>query len=744
MSSESRSVSVHVSVSESTVNSETSSSSGSSATSPREAVGTSRDPTASVSQSSAIPEEVGDSDDVPIFQKYSEMMQQKPWLGIASNLKMTPVAIKRKYYIPADYDIKIPRSFDRMHQPPEGYCALSILHLDAGLRFPLPREVNDILIRLGLCPMQLSPNSISHILMFIIVMKYLDLPSSFDNFWSLYNITSSKRSGETGWYYLTARKDCRFLDDLRSNVGPWRDRYFFIRPPPGQSWDFHLGWRETKPNPETFGEGFESDLINHITLFWYRPKVLLQEKVLKLAGLSPAPIPIKSSLETEVMLARLANKARAKKGTLPPSVDRELKEAAAAAKAKPKTRAATPTPSPRATASEPQSTPTTTRDRTPDEQVEVVEISEEPSLKRKRGKESIPRPEPTQLTESQSDPSSRSTKQGRLEAKLAADRVAEPENKRKLAALEESWQKMRDERPASARRAEMSGEKWLPDWNISKNSSVLRTFAGQDSWEVYKAACLERDQVILAQTSLASLEEHFAHNIAQAMAFAHHITLQGSMWRHDKIQIEGKAVEMERKILELQTVVESLRAEKGELVSKLGISERELEETKRTAHTDRVAAFESGREEGLAEGRDRGMAEGKASFLQSQDFQGMMKEARLNGARDFLRSQTFRAAVENQATELMIEGFEKCQGQIQKLNGLAEGFDLEQLDISLDRNLEPYPTGPEPTDAFPEFLPLMDVFLLHFLFHYAHGTKLLFCNFLVHLTITGGIPPVIL
>ncbi|KAL2237389.1 UNVERIFIED_CONTAM: hypothetical protein Sindi_0930600 [Sesamum indicum] len=617
MSSKSRSGSVHVSASESTTNSESSSSSGSSTTSPRETTGTSRDPTASISQPSDLPEEIDESDDTPVFQKYTEMMQQKSWLGIASIIKTTLVALKRKYYIPADYDIKIPRSFDRMHQPPEGYCAFFVLHLDVGLRFSLPREVNNILVQLGLCPMQLSPNSISHILMFIIVMKHLDLPPSFDNFWSLYNITASKRSGETGWFYLTARKDCRFLDDLRSNVGPWRDRYFFLRPPPGQSWDFNLGWSESKPKPVTFGEGFESDLINYITLFWYLPKVLLQEKVLKLAGLSLAPIPVKSSLESEIMLARLANKTRAKKGTVTPFVDQV---------------------------------------------------------------------EPTEPTESRSDPSSRSTKQGRLEAKLAADRVTEPENRKKFATFQAAWQRTRDERPSSAQRAKMYGEKWIPNWKISKNNSVLQTFAGQDSWEVDKAACLERDQVILAQTSLTSLEEHFAHNMTQAMAFAHHISLQGSMWRHDKILLEAKTVEMEKKILEEQELIESLRAEsqeKRELASKLKISERELEETKLSALADRAAALEAGREQRSA-------------------------EARLNGARDFLRSRTFREAVENQASDLMIEGFEKCQGQIQKLDGFAESFDLEQLDVSLDRNLEPYPPGPKPTDEFSEFLPLMN------------------------------------
>ncbi|KAL2246199.1 UNVERIFIED_CONTAM: hypothetical protein Sindi_2888100 [Sesamum indicum] len=346
MSSKSRSVSVHVSVSESTKNSEPSSSSGSSATSPTETVGTSRDPTASISQPSDLSEEVDESDVTPIFQKYTEMMQQKPWLGIASIIKMTPVALKRKYYIPADYDIKIPRSFDHMHQPPEGYCALSVLHLDAGLRSPLPRE----------------------------------------------------------------------------------------------------------------------------------------EKVLKLEGLSPALIPVKSSLESEIMLARLVNKTRAKKGTLPPSIDRELKQATAAvaAKGKSKARVPTPTPSPNTAASEQQSAPTASRDRAPDEQVEVVEISEDRNLKRKRGKEAaIPETESAPLTEIQSDPSSRSTKQGRLEAKLAADRVAEPVNRKKFTTSQQVWQKTRDERPASARRAEMSGGRWVPDWNISKSSSVLRTFAAK-------------------------------------------------------------------------------------------------------------------------------------------------------------------------------------------------------------------------------------------------------------------------
>ncbi|KAL2230584.1 UNVERIFIED_CONTAM: hypothetical protein Sindi_1652800 [Sesamum indicum] len=570
-------------ISESASSSCSSSMLGSSATSPREVTSTSHDPVslAPASSHSHIPEETADSDDVPIHQKYSDMMHQKPWLGIVNLI--------------------LPRSFDRMHQPPEGCCALSILHLDAGLHFPLPREVNNILVRLDLCPMQLSPNSISHIHLFIIVMKHLDLPPTFDNFWSLYNIIASKMSGETGWFYLTTRKDCRYLDDLKSNVGPWRERYFFIRLPPSQSWNFGLICRESKPKPKTYGEGFESDLINYITLFWYLPKALLQEKVLKLTGLSPALIPIKGTLESEIMLARIANKARALKGTLPPLVDRELARATAAAKEKSKdgARSSAP-PSATPTASDvPAPSPIQIDDPSPDTQVEVVEVSDERGTKTKRGKGKgkgkARTPEPTESkSKSGSEQSLKSGRQKRLEARMATYKANETENRQKLAAHKEVWQRTRDERSLPARTAEMSGEKWIPDWAISKNSSIMQTRAGQDSWDVYKTACLERDQIILAQISHTTIEEHIAHSITQTMAFAHNLSLQSSMWRHNKIEADTKVVEMEKKVLELKALVESLQADSKkveELTKKLEESEKQFEEVMSSPQRDRKAAF---------------------------------------------------------------------------------------------------------------------------------------------------------
>ncbi|KAL2225554.1 UNVERIFIED_CONTAM: hypothetical protein Sindi_2917600, partial [Sesamum indicum] len=152
------------------------------------------------------------------------------------------------FHTPEYEIIIIPRAFDRMHRPPPDFCAFSIKHLDAGLRFPLAPPLAAILIKLEICPMQISPNSISHIVLFIAIMEFLDVEPSFDNFWSLYSFTTSERSGDKGFFYLSAKPDCRYLSTLKSNLGAWLDRYIFIRLPTGV-WPFKTEWSKYKPVP---------------------------------------------------------------------------------------------------------------------------------------------------------------------------------------------------------------------------------------------------------------------------------------------------------------------------------------------------------------------------------------------------------------------------------------------------------------------------------------------------------------
>ncbi|KAL2226153.1 UNVERIFIED_CONTAM: hypothetical protein Sindi_1974000 [Sesamum indicum] len=123
--------------------------------------------------------------------KFQDRLAKNPWEAVVSKVRTPVLKIREKYHIPSDFDIIIPAAFDHMHRPPEGFSVFSIKHLDAELRFPLAPPVATVLNKLGLCPMQLSPNSITHIILFVVIMQFVGLEPSFDNFWSLYSFTTS-------------------------------------------------------------------------------------------------------------------------------------------------------------------------------------------------------------------------------------------------------------------------------------------------------------------------------------------------------------------------------------------------------------------------------------------------------------------------------------------------------------------------------------------------------------------------
>ncbi|KAL2235797.1 UNVERIFIED_CONTAM: hypothetical protein Sindi_1311900 [Sesamum indicum] len=159
------------------------------------------------------------------LERYETLLTNEPWLKIESTLHMTIATIRTKYHIPQDFEIILPSSLDRMNQPPLRSCPIYVVHLDAGLSFSLPRPVGRILSRLEVCPMQLAPNSIHYILVFIIVMNHLGLAPNFDNFWSLHQFMTSKRSGDS-------------ISLLNRTA-----------------WPFPCEWRTSKPEPKACGGG---------------------------------------------------------------------------------------------------------------------------------------------------------------------------------------------------------------------------------------------------------------------------------------------------------------------------------------------------------------------------------------------------------------------------------------------------------------------------------------------------------
>ncbi|KAL2243604.1 UNVERIFIED_CONTAM: hypothetical protein Sindi_0478400, partial [Sesamum indicum] len=71
------------------------------------------------------------------FENFQNRMNKNSWEAIVSVVKLPAHKIRERYFIPHDYEIIVPRSFDRMHRPPLGFCAFSLQHFDAGLTLSL-------------------------------------------------------------------------------------------------------------------------------------------------------------------------------------------------------------------------------------------------------------------------------------------------------------------------------------------------------------------------------------------------------------------------------------------------------------------------------------------------------------------------------------------------------------------------------------------------------------------------------
>ncbi|KAL2233011.1 UNVERIFIED_CONTAM: hypothetical protein Sindi_1481100 [Sesamum indicum] len=581
----------------------------------------------------------------------------KPWLTIESTLYFTADAIRERYYIPLDHEIILPSPSDRMNRPPPGSCPISIVHLAAGLRFPLPRTVARILSRLEIGPMQLAPNSICHILSFIIIMEYFELEPDFDSFWSLYKFTTSKRSGDQGFFYLTAKPNCSFVTKLKSNVGSWKDKFFFLRPPPNQVWPFPCDWRTTKPEPKIHGVGLDDDLIITITQYQYQAKLILTEHTLKLAD----------SVVMDARIARMVRAKRAKRAVPPSGPDSQHTLSAPSEDASRSHGVRSLSPS----GATPVEVASGDNDPTPEH---LPRDSEEPSD-----------PEPLIRRKSKGKQvASESSKRKRSSPrpKSKADSSAESENLKVVDELTAWWREtQKDLQSPSYSPAAMEGERLIPNWAISGQSSVLKTHVGQDSWELYKSTILPRDQALLAPMSHIRVEQNFAHSLSQL-----------ATCEKEKVELESQKSELEAQLRELkQKVASSVESAKAE-----GFS------------ADRVA----GREEYLFSEEHQHQLEvarsqGRDQYLSSDDYEKTLADTRLQGARDFMKSTAFTTAVEAKSADNLIEGFNRCIYQIKKLKGFADGFDTNWTDPSLDGNLAAFPEEP-PLQHNDEFAVLVE------------------------------------
>ncbi|KAK4417031.1 hypothetical protein Salat_2528600 [Sesamum alatum] len=153
-----------------------------------------------------------------------------------------------------------------------------------------------------------------------------------------------------------------------------------------------------------------------------------------------------------------------------------------------------------------------------------------------------------------------------------------------------------------------------------------------------------------------------------------------SYWRREKLASDEMRSEAEKKLEDS----ENSRAVVAERVKQLEAQLEDLTFRSRIeGDTARTVALEVGKKKGVSAGCEAGKVEGllagRDASLASEMHKAFVKQTRLQGARDFLKSPAFQVAVKIKATNFLDQGFERCKSQVRKLKGFAEGFDLSCL-----------------------------------------------------------------
>ncbi|GKV40124.1 hypothetical protein SLEP1_g47792 [Rubroshorea leprosula] len=110
-----------------------------------------------------------------------------------------------------------------------GWIPVYADHFDAGLRFPLPGLVFDLLAEYELALTQLTPNSIRFIVGFMLLCARLEVPAKAIVFRSLFQCWLCPNSGGARWYYLSGRDKSQLFKNVRNKVARWKRQFIFVR-----------------------------------------------------------------------------------------------------------------------------------------------------------------------------------------------------------------------------------------------------------------------------------------------------------------------------------------------------------------------------------------------------------------------------------------------------------------------------------------------------------------------------------
>ncbi|KAK4417099.1 hypothetical protein Salat_2535400 [Sesamum alatum] len=199
-----------------------------------------------------------------------------------------------------------------------------------------------------------------------------------------------------------------------------------------------------------------------------------------------------------------------------------------------------------------------------------------------------------------------------------------------LKEMQEWWKANREElRSPSQRAVEMVGDRRIPDWVISTQSSILQSHLGQDSWELFK--------------------------IILCFYFWPQFIPECSVFRPDKKILIAENTKLKYEIEALKAQITEAKASSDEKISHL---EAKLHEC--------VAIGFGGR------------------YLEYDDHKVILVATCVEGTCNFLKSSALGIPLEVRIARFALDGFDLCHLQIKTLVGFVKGLDHNRLDPTLN------------------------------------------------------------
>lgn len=138
--------------------------------------------------------------------------------------------MRKLYEIPSYIDILLPEPFQRIYAPPRGYLGINTHCLENGFRVPMHRDIQNLLLQIGISPAQLLPNGMGLLVSLFLYLQSKGIRLTLKNFFATFSL--AQIGGANGLYTVKQKADYKIFRSLTSSHGKdWKSRWVWLRAP---------------------------------------------------------------------------------------------------------------------------------------------------------------------------------------------------------------------------------------------------------------------------------------------------------------------------------------------------------------------------------------------------------------------------------------------------------------------------------------------------------------------------------